>query len=245
MRTLLVGGLVLLGVTLFPSCDKSQPIVDGTIITTQGLVPDGIPASLIVERGPQWTTEKSFGAIKVRLTPQCAVWCEDTLGNHIQTLYVTRRFALQDWGFAKHDPAVPFRTMCMPYWMNKYVSAGQTVPAKNAPMPDAITAATPTGSFTLQTKLPRYAGPLVILCELNRSFDTNETYSAKREESKFNGQPSLVYAARIDALQSGVTVPLELIGHGGEVGDDPALYSDLASMSTAREMAASIRVRID
>ena len=227
---------------LFSSCTIAEfNQTDATVITTRRYA-SGTPLTITFERGKQWFHEQRIAIFKVMITPQIAVWTEDGDGQHLQTLYVTERFAKQDWAMAKYDDTTCIRKMSLPYWMNSYLKGGHPLPTRASPLPDGITGATPTGSFTLKTRLDRDTGTVVLYVELNKSFDTNDTYSKKRELSKFNGQPSVVYSVSIDL--SSLDSPLQFtpVGHSGETGDDGELYPDIAALTTALQMVKRITV---
>ena len=231
---------VLLG--LICSCTLGPAIKDGAVIATNKNV-KGSALVLQFERGPQWFLSKKMGPMTIRITPQMAIWIEDTLGKYWGTVYVTESFGAQKWKFMKPNPDTCFRPMCMPYWMNKYVSAGNHIPTRNHPVSDAVTAATPTGSFMLTTMVPESLTTFVVFVEYNRSFDNNETYNAHRKESRINGQPSAVYACRVNLNDP--TRPydtLKLIGRGGETGSDGALYHDSDKLTTALSVFKNILV---
>ena len=82
------------------------------------------------------------------------------------------------------------------------------------------------------------------LCaEYNRSFDDNETYTAKA--TKFNGQPSVIYACRVDLKNTARRFDtLKCIGRGGQTGSDPALYHDIEKLTTALKVFSSIVVKL-
>ncbi|HEX7510094.1 MAG TPA: hypothetical protein VF335_02240, partial [Chitinivibrionales bacterium] len=180
---------------LMCACTIGTPVKDGAIITTNA-GKKGSAIKVQFERGVHWLITKKMGPATIRITPQIVVWAEDTLGNYRSTLYVTESFGAQKWKFMHPNPDTCFRPMCMPYWMNKFVSAGNHIPTRNNPLPDAVTAATPTGSFTLSTMIPEGLTTFNLCAEYNRSFDDNETYTAKA--TQFNGQPSVVFACRVD-----------------------------------------------
>jgi hypothetical protein len=179
------------------ACTIGQQAKDGTVITTNANMP-GNKITVRFTRGTHFSTIKRIGVMKIFITPQIAVWVEDTSGNLIQTLFVTHKFGKQDWGIVPHDKDVCFRTSSLPCWLNKYHHAGNAMPTTNKPLPDGITAATPPGSFDINTTITPSNTAFVIMVEINSSFDANEVFSAKRRASKINGQPAVVFAARVN-----------------------------------------------
>lgn len=233
--------LVVMSV-LYTSCSvgdfKQQ---DDTVIETQRQS-TGKSITIALRRGDHWFHIQRIAVFNVPITPQCAIWVEDTAGNHLQTLYVTQRFARQEWQMAKYDDTSCIRTMCLPYWFNKYLKSGHPVPTKAQPLPDAVTAATPTGSFTLHSRLNQDTGRVVLLVELNKSFDYNTTFTKHRKKSKFNGQPPVVYAGTVDLSRSRDEIELQIIGRSGETGDDAKLYHDVQTLTSSLQMVKRVTV---
>jgi hypothetical protein len=228
-------------VCLLVSCTQGPQIKDGAILTTNADL-RGNKLTLRFTRGPDFAHLKQIGFIKVALTPQIAVWAEDTLGNHLQTLYVTRKFAKQEWGPVPHNKNNCFRTSSLPYWLNKFVRAGNTAPTTDHPLPDAITAATPQGCFDLNTTLVT-GFPVIIKVEINCSFDHNKIFSSRRKESRINGQPAVVYEGRLDGYSLLYpVVAMKLAGHGGETGEDSLLYKDVSGLTTATGIFSCINM---
>jgi hypothetical protein len=192
-------------------------------------------------RGEAWMNKVKIGKINARISPQFAVWAEDSSGT-IATLFVTRAFAKQEWGFVKFNPDSCGRPMCMPYWLNRMAAKGMPYPTKKHPLPDAITGATPKGSFMLNTTLPEGFNKFQLFVEINKSYDNNEAWPAKK--GAFNGQPPVVYGASVNLADTTVkTWTLSLKGMSGEQGNDPTLYPIDKRLTTALEMVKSISVK--
>lgn len=226
------------------SCTVGPQVKDGTIVTTNEKA-RGYNITLRFTRGQEFGRMKRVGFMKLILTPQIAVWTEDTQGNYIQTLYVTRKFAKQDWGPAPHNKDSCFRTSSLPYWLNKYVKAGNAAPTTNKPLPDGITSATPPGCFDLKTTITASPFPVVVKVEVNSAFDHDSAYNSRRKASKINGQPAVVYTARTDRdPRLYPVVQMDLAGHSGEESGDPALYHDLSGLTTAKEIFSCINLYV-
>ena len=202
----------------------------------------GQAVELKVITGKGYETEKKMGIISLKITPQIIVWLEDTKGNLLETLFVTKKYGKQQWQMQKYDPNKTFRAEAFPFWLNKALASKKELPTKNKPYPDAVTGATPKASFTLQSKFAKSNEPVVICLELNSAFDTNEAYKAQKQFDAIdiNGQPSLVYKATLTPDSKGKEVKLELAGHGGNTADDGKLYTDLSGITTAKDMVSSI-----
>lgn len=214
------------------SCTVGEKTKDGTKLTLPGSA-SGHTISLSFTRGEHFSHEKIFGFGKVNIRPQLAVWIEDTAGKYLQTIYVTKSFGTQKWGSGKPGPNTCFRPMCMPYWLNRYKVAGNNPPTPKNPLPDGITSATPTGSFTLNFSAPDSLSTIVLFTEWNNSFDNNEHFTKK--EVSFNGQPSVVASTLIAFKDSPEkTCTLTIKGYGGNSGDDSELYTDSNKLTTAK-----------
>ena len=95
--------------------------------------------------------------------PQVAIWLEDSLGNHLETLLVTTSTAhglfysgrsaenFRETDEAKTEQNIPTRRVdALPYWSHKrghQYKDGFYSPPPDDPMPDAVTGSTPSKSF--------------------------------------------------------------------------------------------------
>jgi hypothetical protein len=226
MKRFISGSLLL-----FVTCTMGSDIKDGMVFGSFE-ANNGRKIAVKFERGSNYLQKKRFGVANVNIPPQIAVWMEDTLGKYLGTAYVTKFFGKQEGKYIKSHPDSCFRTMCMPYWLNRFIAAGNAAPTAGKPLPDAVTGATPAGSFTVNITVPDSITAFNLLAEWNRSFDSNKTYT--KEQSSFNGQPSVVFSAHIDFSDTARTTDtLKLIGRGGETGSDGKLYSDTDKLTTA------------
>lgn len=241
---------ILIMLTIFiviglSSCGKDEFVLsDDTIIKTNQ-AENGKSVKLIFNRGEDWFHKQKIFTFNVTITPQIAIWAEDSSGNYMQTLYVTRCFAKQEWKFAKIKDDECIRTMSMPYWFNKYLAAGNKKPTIANPMADAVTGATPTGSFSLETILNSDSGIVNVFVEINKSFDHFGEYTGDRDESKFNGQPSIIYKTEINLSSDEKTFKFTPIGYGGETEKDSGLYKDLEKVKRAATMVKDITAVIN
>jgi hypothetical protein len=233
---------ILIGIVLSSLlvCTVGPEISDGAIVATKA--GNGPAISIEFKRGDAWMNKKKMGMLNVRISPQFAIWAEDSVGT-IATLFVTRAFGKQEWKMMKFHADSCGRPMCMPYWLNRLVAKGMQRPTKNHPLSDAITGATPKGSFMLNTTLPEGFNKFNLYVEINKSFDNNEAWPAKGF-STFNGQPPVVYEASVNlADTTSKTWALSIKGMSGEKGNDPTLYPIDKKLTTALEMVKSISVK--
>jgi hypothetical protein len=189
--------------------------------------------------------------------PTFVVWLEDTTGNFIQTLFVTKSygsgvFAHGNKSGGKWKPGQVSRPAALPYWSHKAgheKGIAQYVPDSTSSVPDAYTGATPAGSFALQTKGDKnYSDKLRIFFEINQTWDWNPYWTNTKypDDAEYNTscQPAVVYAATIDMNNTGKPVQLTAIGRSSHNGSDGELYTDLNTLTTALEIAQSITVFI-
>jgi hypothetical protein len=84
--------------------------------------------------------------------------------------------------------------------------------------------------------------------EINQTWDWNNYWSNNKypddEDYKTSCQPALVYRIMLSRHDVGQFKKLELIGHSHYSGKDGQIYSDLSTITTAKEITASVSVRI-
>ncbi len=189
--------------------------------------------------------------------PLMAIWIEDLDSNYIQTLYVAESIGK---GFFRHGdpssgrwmPGPVRRPAALPYWGHQRgvrADDGYYIPTPEEPMPDAITGATPKGSFMLHTQTPGTdLKKFRLLFEINQSWDWNEywtnTLYPDDEHYMSSSQPALVYEVHIDLGCGTAEYELIPIGHSHWSGRNGKLYPGLHTLTTALNIAESIHVRI-
>lgn len=238
---------IFLSVSLIISCASPKlPVSEIIELTTQ---PDGQGNRIVLE----------FRKGTAHNYPSFAVWAEDLEGSYIETLYVTRFVST---GMFNHgelrpgqwsdQPGPVRRPTTLPYWAHKRgvrASDGLFVPSPDNPVPDALTSATPKGSFNLLTALSRErTGKFRILLEINQAWDSNSFWTNSKfpDDLNYAGslQPSLVYAAIVDPADTESTVFLNPIGHGHPSGLTGQLFTDLTNLTTAKEIIHSVNIQI-
>ncbi len=191
--------------------------------------------------------------------PSMAVWAEDLSGNYLETLYVTQYVAKGVYGHGQLAPGkwdnkegTARRPATLPYWAHKrnvQASDGLYVPSPENPLPDALTGATPTNNFKLNSRLTeKKEGKFRILLEINQAWDANTYWTNGKypDDRDYFGslQPSVVYAGMVDTHNAAEPVYLNPIGHGHPSGKDGRLYTDLTTLTTAKEILHSVNVQI-
>lgn len=188
--------------------------------------------------------------------PLFAIWLEDSAGNYIRTIYISKSISSSVYKKGKKIARIWMsaslrRPEALPYWSHKrniLASDGMYVPLENSPDLDAISGATPTNSFIIKSKINSNCK---ILLEVNQSFDWNNYYKpGSHPEDKIYsgsgnvGQPALVYRIYLDndMLKAKNHFFMDLIGHSHYSGADGKLYTDLSGITTAKEIIERIVV---
>lgn len=183
--------------------------------------------------------------------PTFSIWLEDLEGNFIETLFVTRYVATGIYGYGSlgkgkwdNKPGEAQRPSTLPYWLHKKGIVGNSnnlLPSADNKMPDAITGATPLNDFVLTTnasnKLPQ---KFRVMLEINQPWDWNEYWYNTLYENdydyKASCQPALVYSVVVDKNQADKEYFLNIIGHSHYAGRNGELYTDITSISTAKDI---------
>ncbi len=202
----------------------------------------GRAITLDFKAGPEYMTERirPDGGV-IASIPQIAVWLEDAAGRYLETLYVSGKSATGNYSGGKNR-----RPGALPVWSHARgikSADGLFMPDQATAVVDGLSAATPLTSFSVNSKYPEQNG-LKILIEVNKSFDENEYFNKKNitddpvYAANPNGQPSLVYAAELQAEPA--VVLAELLGHGHISGADGKIDPDVSRVTTALQIFKGI-----
>ncbi|TVR40768.1 MAG: hypothetical protein EA394_07485 [Bacteroidia bacterium] len=207
--------------------------------------------------GEGYTLEVLFTRGPSHNHPLMAVWIEDMNHNYIQTLYIAESigkgvFRYGDPSGGRWMPGPIRRPAALPYWGHQRgirADDGYYLPTQEDPMPDAVTGPTPKAGFVLISHIPgKDIRQFRVLFEINQSWDWNEYWTNVKfpddEHYMTSSQPALVYAAVIDLDSEKEEYELLPIGHSHWSGENGNLYEDLGTITTALDIAESIRVRI-
>lgn len=190
--------------------------------------------------------------------PLFAIWAEDSIGNYIETLYISRVISSSTFDYGKKvndswEPAIIRRPEALPVWSHKrgiQASDGLFIPLNKATDLDAVSGATPTNNFIIKSRsnfknLNNYR----VLIEINQSYDWNEYYTKEKfpDDKIYSGsgqvgQPSLIYFAEFkkSELEAPTHKIMKLMGHGHYSGKDGKLYKDISQITTAKNIAERI-----
>lgn len=218
------------------------------------------------------TLDKKIGNHKISIElkkgkafrhPLFAVWIEDSIGNYIETLYISKVIASSTFNFGKKvdgkwKPATIRRPEALPYWSHKRnikASDGLFIPLHKSADLDAVSGATATSNFVINSETNlNNKNNYRILVELNQSFDWNDFYSKDKfpndkiySGSGKVGQPSLIYATEISNtnIKSTLHKIMTLRGHGHYSGKNGKLFTDLTNITTAKQIADRIILTVE
>lgn len=182
--------------------------------------------------------------------PLMAIWVEDMDGNFIETLYVAASIGTGIFGHGTvneghWEPGPVSRPAALPYWWHKY----SYLPTPDNPVPDAITGPTPQSDFLLNSSISNEVPKrLKVVMEINQSWDWNEYWTNDKfpdnQEYKTSSQPAIVYEAVISLEGSKKIFQMQAVGNSHYAGEDGKLYDGLETLTTARNIVGSARVRI-
>lgn len=199
--------------------------------------------------------------------PQIAIWTEDTLGNYLNTLYVTKATAKgifaggrtkdnfksldesKDVGLSDYR-----RVDALPVWSHKrgvIYEDGGYAPTYENPLTDGMTGATPLDNFVLSTSTEE-KDVFVLKMEINVAFDDNEYYSEFDfpDDIIFHngtgqlGQPSIVFKTPIDLHDSLDYYLMKFEGHGHFSSQNGNIYPETKTLTTALEIVERIVVAV-
>lgn len=184
--------------------------------------------TLNLEPGPHYAKDAQILWFKYTVWPQVAVWLEKPDGTYVDTVYVTQIIVT-----GKYDAAPKQgRPEALPVW--SHLPKG-TVDAVSSP---TTVGATVKHGNDLAARLP--AGEYVVKLETNRSYDWNAAFPKKT--SGVNGQPSVVYAARLVMGGERTEASFLPVGTGSVDGSNGNVKAGLEGIDTALELFSDMRV---
>ena len=193
-----------------------------------------------LETGESWTWKMQAGPLVFNVLSQIVIRTEGQRGRLLETGYVSGADYTKMRHAAKKDKGEQFFRESFPLWARKMDEAGRKLPSPESPYVDAVTSATPSNDFSLETRLERTSPPFSIYAEINNAGDENEVFTKDRND--WVGQPALVYAARVTGQDAGYI--LELAGHSGLLDQEAALYTDLSAFDSALRQVKQIKLVI-
>lgn len=184
--------------------------------------------------------------------PTFVLWMEDLSGNYLKTIYITQSFAKGIFGHEMVGDTVWKKTSgpsvqpaALPYWVHKKgpIDGKNLLPTQKHPFLDAYSGATPTQDFELKTTIKTNSSYRLML-EVNQPWDWNEYWTNNKYPGNnaysHSAQPSVIYYVEIN--KDSDTFFMNPIGHGNPKGEDGKLYTDISTLSTAKEIFKEIKI---
>jgi hypothetical protein len=173
--------------------------------------------------------------------PQLAIWLEQESPQNMRTVWVARRSGRQLWKGKIECPTA------LPLWESRHQHEKSDYKKRGLlkRLVDAISGATPTGGlFKAKVKVP--AGTSwTCWVEVNLSGDFNHRFpyrdSNGMPDPEINGQPSLIYTAKITA-SPGKQSAFRLIGRSRQWLPVDYIVKDLSGITSAKKAVTDIRV---
>ncbi|MFH0946903.1 MAG: hypothetical protein V2A76_17045 [Planctomycetota bacterium] len=174
---------------------------------------------------------------------QIAIWLEAPASGRTRTLFVTHCSATGEWKGEAERPTA------LPRWFAVFKEefGHLSLPRPGGGAPDAVTQATPRGArYCWRTEIEANSA-WICWVEVNISGDFNDQFPRRNEETgeidtDSCGQPSLLYRCELTATRGAVYTP-ELFERTIP-GTDGEVTTDLASITSARDILESIEIRV-
>lgn len=194
--------------------------------------------------------------------PLIAIWLEDTSGNYLETVYVSKTIGSGTYTMSKVAgyrwlPGQIRRPEALPRWAHQrgiIAEDGLYIPMHESPDLDGVTGPTPINSFLIESGSKISAlTDFNIFLEVNQSYDWNEYYTDTSfpDDTVYSGsgsvgQPALVYSATVSTrgMEKHKYYFMKPLGHSHYSGKDGALYTNLDSLTTALDIIDRLIVSV-
>lgn len=187
--------------------------------------------------------------------PTFVIWKEDMEGDYIKTIFITKSYASGIFGHAAltdstwdYKAGESLQPSALPYWTHKkgLINNKVLVPNKENPFLDAYTGETPESDFKFDTNFKADHKRFKVLLEVNQPWDWNNFWTNNKypesEPYKHSAQPSIIYAVTINKTDK--EYYLNPIGHGDPKGETGKLFTNLNTLTSAKEIFKSIKIII-
>lgn len=175
--------------------------------------------------------------------PQFAIWLENPATGELKTVFVTHRVAIGDWEGKANVP------VALPQWFRLFKGKENPVKNPSSENPDLIvTGATPKEDYFSVRVEVKPGSEWLCWIEMNLAGDFNEAYpefdnEALREDEFSNGQPALLFKAKVKADENTAYVPeitAQSVWDKGSVRVEPVSEG----ITTAKEVFDTIRISV-
>lgn len=188
--------------------------------------------------------------------PTFVIWKEDMNGEYLKTIFITKSYASGIYGHEMVGDSVwrnvsgtSIQPAALPYWTFKKgkINDKTYVPNPENPFVDAYTGATPKQNFKFETGSSLSKDSYRILLEINQTADWNNYWTNNKypysPAYKHSAQPSIIYAVTVNTEAS--VFYMNPIGHGDPKGETGKLFTDLSTLTTVKEILASVKVELN
>jgi len=187
-------------------------------------------------------------------SPTYVLWLEDMNGNYKRSLFITESYAsgifsqqMVGDSIWLNEPGSSFQPAALPYWAFKRGQKNMAdIPTPENPFIDAYTCATPEKDFCYETTCNLTGAQCRVLLEVNQCGDWNRFWTNRKylnsPEYKHSAQPSIIYSATIN--KSDTIFHLNPIGHGDPKGESGRLFTNLGTLTSAKEIFKSITIEV-
>lgn len=209
--------------------------------------------SIVIQSGQ--AIHMNFTKGKAFNHPTFVIWQEDLEGNYLRTIFITKSYATGIFGHANVGDSIwlnkagkSIQPSALPYWTHKkgLINGETMVPTPENPFLDAYTGATPKGDFDFSTSVVAEKSSYRILLEVNQPWDWNTYWTndkfGNNHAYKHSAQPSIIYSVTVNELDS--VFYLNPIGHGEPKGENGHLFTDLSTISTAKDIFKSVKLSV-
>lgn len=184
--------------------------------------------------------------------PTYVIWIEDTLGNYIRTIFVTKSYATGIYTYEMvndttwvNNSGKSIQPAALPVWTyKKGIINNNFIPSPNSPFIDALTGATPSADASINFSDFNNM-PLKVFVEVNQICDWNTFWtSSKYSDSpayRHSAQPSLVYCGTITSEDS--IISMTPIGHGDPLGKSAEIVDGVNTLTTAIDIFSSVTIK--
>ena len=187
--------------------------------------------------------------------PSYVIWMEDNCGNYLKTLFITKSYASGIFGHQMVGDSLWLKTSgasyqpaALPFWTYRkgLINGKSYIPEPENPFVDAYTGATPKSDFRFETSTRANYKQYKILLEVNQAWDWNQYWTNDKYPDnaayKHSAQPSVVYEVAIN--DENKEFYLNPVGHGDPKGETGTLYSNLSTLTSAKDIFNYIKLEI-
>lgn len=243
MRNLKIFFILTLVTLTLISCKTTKNSTNITVYKDSINISNSNKINILFEKGKEFNH------------PTFVIWKEDLQGNYVETIFITKSYASGIFGHNlvgdsiwMPNPGPSYQPAALPYWTYKkgYIDDEYLVPTPKHPYVDAYSGATPITDFQYETSYSDKKEEYRILVEVNQTWDWNDYWTNNKfpENSayKHSAQPSIIYSVTTNNQDS--IYFLNPIGHGDAKGESGKLFTNLSSLTTAKDIFKTIKISI-